>query len=236
MRYFLLSVFLLALIRVSGQSLQFFDSQNLPLNNGDTLIVTGSIQTSEMIAIVKVKNLTNNNLEVTCKKWQLSIVPGSTNVFCWANLCYPPNVNVSNSMIIPAGVTVDDFSGHYYPNGNSGVSIVMYSFDVRGADSAWFYVKYDVGQGISDNQLNKLYKPFPNPASKEVLVSYSINNSKYSFIEIYDVLGNKQMVINLNGKQNFVQIPVYNLKNGLYFIQLRVDGRIIGTEKIIVNK
>ncbi|MCX7863142.1 MAG: hypothetical protein N2449_09135, partial [Bacteroidales bacterium] len=177
----------------SQQVLQLYNTQDNLLSNGDTIIVSGTPQTSELIAHVKVKNITSNTLEVTCRKWVLNSVQGTNNVFCWANLCYPPNVLESQVMYIQANTVVNDFSGHFYPNGISAVSVVMYTFDPRGGDTAWIYVKYDAtGQSVKPNQLSQLNKPYPNPASKEVYISYSLNKPQNAVLEVYDIIGKRQ--------------------------------------------
>lgn len=237
-KYFIafLSSLLISFFLIS-QNIQFLNTQNLPINYGDTITVYGSAQSSELIAYVKVKNITSSTIEVVSRKWVISTTSGTQNVFCWASLCYPPNVSESQPMNIAPNATVNDFSGHFFPNGISSEALIMYTFDVRNGDSAWIYIKYDAtGQNIALNPLSKLHKPYPNPASKEVFISYSIPIGKLGIVEVFDIIGKKQLAFNVKSNNNLLSVPVSNLKNGIYFIQLTVDSKIVGIEKFIVNK
>ncbi len=229
-------IFLLSVV-YSQKVLELYTIQDSLISSGDTIIVSGTPQTAEMVSHVKVKNITSNTLEVTCRKWVINHVPGTSDVYCWANLCYPPNVTESQVMYIQGNTVVNDFSGHYYPNGISGVSVILYTFDPRGGDTAWIYVKYDAtGQSIKPTLNSQLYKPYPNPARKEVYIPFNIMNVKKTSIEVYDLLGKKIMTQPLSNNSNLASISVSQFKDGIYFIQLIADGKIIGTEKIIVKK
>ncbi len=222
---------------VLSQAVQFLDNNDNVLQNGDTVKVYGNHQTSEIIAHVKVKNLTNSTIEVICRKWVTSATSGTQNVFCWANLCYPPNTSVSQPMNIAPNATVNDFSGHFFPNNIASEALIMYTFDVRDADTAWFYVKYDAtGQSISANSLDKLNIPYPNPASKEINIPFSLQAGLIGFIEIYDISGKKIMSFKVNASSNLATIPVNSLNDGIYFVHFNVNGIIIGTEKFVVKK
>ncbi|MCX7863004.1 MAG: T9SS type A sorting domain-containing protein, partial [Bacteroidales bacterium] len=100
------------------------------------------------------------------------------------------------------------------------------------------YVKYDAtGQSIKPNQMSQLSKPYPNPASKEVYISYSLSKPQNAVLEVYDIIGKRQYTQAIkNGNVGVVSIPVSQWKDGVYFIQLLADGKIVGTEKIIVKK
>jgi len=224
-------------VYLTSQNIQLLTNQNSILANGDTITVSGTPQTSELIAYVKVKNISLTTVEVSCRKWLVNVVTGSTNVFCWAGLCYPPYISVSQTMNILPDDIVNDFSGHYYPNGINGISYIMYTFDVRGGDTAWFYVKYDAtGQQISSNTVSKLFKPYPNPASKEVNIPFNLSTRVNAQVEIYDILGKKQQSLPIKTNANVLTIPITWLKDGIYFVQLVSDGKIIGTEKIVIKK
>lgn len=239
MKYFLFSLGIF--FSISGvyaqKVLELYSKQDSLISNGDTIVVMGTPQTAELTAYVNVKNITATTLEVTCRKWVISSIQGSSNVFCWANLCYPPNVSESQVLYIQPNTVVSDFSGHYYPNGVSGISVIMYTFDPRGGDTAWVYVKYDAtGQSVPSNSASVLLKPYPNPASKEVYIPYKITNSNNAYIELYDLLGKKILTQTIHNNSGFISIPVTKLKEGIYLVQLISDKKIIGTERIIVKK
>lgn len=236
----LFSLFLL-LSSFSGvlfsQTLELQTTNGSILQYGDTITVSGTSQSSELIAHLNVKNISSNSIQVSCTKSYVSIVTGSSNTFCWANNCYPPTVYTStNSKTLASQEIATDFSGDYYPNGISGISYIRYTFNVYHGDSAWIIVKYDAtGSSISSNNLAKLLKPYPNPASTNVNIPFQLSSNQKGCIEIYDVIGKIKGQFYINSKTNIQSLPVDNLNNGIYFVQLKVNGNIIGTEKIIIK-
>lgn len=223
-------------IRLSAQTLELYTTTGNLLQYGDTITVSGAPQSSELIGYVHVKNISNNSVQVSCTKWYLYIVPGSNNTFCWANNCYPPTTFTSSMKLIAPQETVTDFSGDYYPNGNFGISYIRYTFNVYHGDSAWIVFKFDAtGSGINSNTISKLSKPFPNPAGSVVNIPYQISSSQKGSIEIFDMIGKLKTSISLNPKKNMISIPIDEYNDGIYFVQLKVNGNCIGTEKLMIK-
>ncbi|NSW44842.1 MAG: T9SS type A sorting domain-containing protein [Bacteroidales bacterium] len=221
---------------LNAQTLELYTTSGNLLQYGDTITVSGTPQSSELIGHVHVKNISSNTIQVSCTKSYLYIVPGSSNTFCWANNCYPPNTFTSPMKTIAPQEIVTDFSGDYYPTGNAGISYIRYTFNVYHGDSAWIVIKYDAtGSGINSYNFAKLSTPYPNPANSVVNVPYYLSSSQKGSIEIYDMIGKLKTSIALNPKQNMITIPVNAYNNGIYFLQLKVNGNSISTEKIIVK-
>lgn len=223
-------------IILNAQTLELYSTTGNLLQYGDTITVSGTPQSSSLIGYVHVKNISNNSVQVSCTKWYLYVVPGSNNTFCWANNCYPPTTFTSPNKLIASQETVTDFSGDYYPNGNAGISYIRYTFNVYHGDSAWIVIKFDAtGQGINSNSIAKLSKPYPNPANSNINVPVSIKSNQNGIIEVYDILGKLITTVVAPAKNSNVNIPLVDFNNGIYFIQLNVNGKVIGTEKIIVK-
>jgi hypothetical protein len=55
-------------------------------------------------------------------------------------------------------------------------------------------------------------------------------------IELYDILGKKHLSLKVKSNSNSIAIPVTSLNDGIYFVQLLVNDKIVGTEKCIVKK
>lgn len=221
---------------LSAQTLELSNENGVQMQYGDTLFISGTPQTSEMVAHVKVKNISSGSVSVSCSKTYMYIVPGTSNVFCWANSCYPPTTFNSLSMTIAPDSIVDDFSGHYYPANNAGISVILYTFKIPHGDSAWFFAKFDAtGQGINSNNISKLSKPYPNPANSNINIPFSIRSNQNGIIEVYDILGKLKTSIVAPAKNSNITIPLIDFNNGIYFIQLKVNGKVAGTEKIIVK-
>ncbi len=222
-----------------SQTLELTTPEGQILNYGDTITVNGSSQSSELIAHVYVKNISNSTVSVTCTKSYISIIPGSSNTFCWANNCYPPNIFTSTgSKTLAPQEVATDFSGDYYPNGNAGISFIRYTFNVYHGDSAWIIVKYDAtGSSVLTNSYTYFSKPYPNPASEYVFISLSkLSNHQKATIDIFDITGKKIHSIQMpTNNSNNVNIPVSHLKNGVYILQYIVNNKLIRTDKLIIQ-
>ena len=80
-------------------------------------------------------------------------------------------------------------------------------------------------------------KIFPNPMNEAVNLVFDSNDPFDAQIVISDLLGRQMVTKNveiLRGP-NQVNMSVNNLQNGIYFVQLRNNSRILFTEKIIKN-
>jgi hypothetical protein len=78
-------------------------------------------------------------------------------------------------------------------------------------------------------------KVFPNPANDAVNLVFGSNQAFDSQIVVSDLMGRSVSVKNFkveNG-ENQLPISVSNLSNGLYFIQLKNNGKVIFSEKIV---
>ncbi len=77
---------------------------------------------------------------------------------------------------------------------------------------------------------------YPNPVSTDLKLEYKIPaDSKNSKIKIYDLNGRLLEDYRISPNTDFILLPS-NYNNGLYLYSLEVDGRIIKSEKIILNR
>lgn len=75
-----------------------------------------------------------------------------------------------------------------------------------------------------------LINVYPNPANKSIIVDLDLNNSDI-ILNIYNSFG---QLINQINAVNKSQIEIKNLPNGLFFLQVLSNGKVIGIEKFIV--
>lgn len=78
-------------------------------------------------------------------------------------------------------------------------------------------------------------KIFPNPASDALSLVFESNQSFDAQVVVSDLIGRSVSVKNfkvLDG-ENQLPVSVSNLANGLYFIQLKNNGKVVFSEKII---
>ncbi len=243
MKKLILFIVICIIIISSGfsQSLSLSDP-NGPIANNGTIIVQDSANNTILADSIYITNNSNSTINVRVKKEYISIVPGTSNSFCWGN-CYTPDIFVSKITVpIGAGATnYSDFIADYIPNGIVGTSIIKYYFydDADTTDVASVIVEY-TGISVGIEELVgkiKFSEAYPNPASSQVTFDYlfpsGVNEAN---IVIRDILGNtvkESMISNLEGK---VVIKTEYLTSGLYFYSLIVNDKIALSKKLIINR
>jgi hypothetical protein len=226
-----------------GQGLLLFNLDGSPIGNGDTIYVFGDTTTGiAMVSHAMVKNDGAASKQVKVRKIEISLIPGTTNTFCWG-LCFPPTTYVSPSPIaISAGATdTSDFSGDYTPNGQIGTSLIAYKFfninDLN--DTVMVVVSYNAtGVGISNVSENKVIfsNAYPNPANSYTVFNYNLPlSSTNPKIVIRDLLGSVVGESMLSGNRGNAVISTSELKSGIYFYSLMVNDRIFTTRKLVVQ-
>lgn len=101
----------------------------------------------------------------------------------------------------------------------------------HGNGDAWI-VKLSSGQ-LSTAEHNLINKPelYPNPAKEWV----NLNNlPQGSFIEIFDLSG--KMIFNKKDSTGNIRINTSSFTNGVYIIKVQDKGKIIRSEKLVINK
>ncbi|MGB1040236.1 MAG: T9SS type A sorting domain-containing protein [Flavobacteriales bacterium] len=84
----------------------------------------------------------------------------------------------------------------------------------------------------------KLFQNYPNPSNGLTRIKYELANSAEVSFEIIDVTGKKVMSIiegNRNSGINTIDVNTSELKAGIYFYSIVIDGNAI-TKKMIVTK
>lgn len=85
--------------------------------------------------------------------------------------------------------------------------------------------------GIESFQLENDLKIFPNPATEIVTVFSEIILSK---VKIVDLMGNEVLSMFTNSKS--IEISIKDFANGIYFVNVYQNDRIVKREKIVLNK
>ncbi|HMS65361.1 MAG TPA: T9SS type A sorting domain-containing protein [Ignavibacteria bacterium] len=85
----------------------------------------------------------------------------------------------------------------------------------------------------------KLYQNYPNPFNPATKINYELRITNYVSIIIYDVLGNEIMSLvdkkQIAGKYE-AEFNGSNLSSGVYFYQLKVNGNLIETKRMMLLK
>ena len=102
------------------------------------------------------------------------------------------------------------------------------------------------GNGIIDNgevlsvvdfdEKNVGLNVYPNPVSTQLNISYSIEGSvNNARVDVYDVLGQKINTYKLNNNKGQLNIDVEHLNSGVYFYTIKVNEKMIRTERVMVK-
>ncbi len=244
MKKIFLSVLLIAFVSVFTYSQSFeFIHEGTVIPNGGIIQVSGDLTLFEIVAEMDIKNISANPIEAKLRKFEVDVLPGTSNLFCWG-LCFPPFVFESPSpVVIQPNTVCEEFSGHYTANSLAGVSIMRYTvFDaVHVTDSAYFFVEFNAGTvGINDFSSHKkisVSNPYPNPAKSQTSFNYQLpaNTSKAS-IKIHNLLGAIVKDVQLVGQSGKISVNVSDLNDGVYFYSIVVNNETYETKRLIVSR
>ncbi len=218
--------------------------ENDPIPANHVITTYGLANAGEMVVEIEIKNNSTSDLTVLAKKVENTLIPGSINTFCWAGLCYAPNVYVSPlSTIIPAGATtaVGEFSGHYDPQTHEGQSSISYVFfDLNNInDSVMVTILYTTGTtGITPNLVQDfdISNPYPNPVNQFVNFDYTLNKYPNASLKVYSLIGSLVNEIEITNQSGTVQMKADRLPEGFYFYVLSSSGKELKTGKFVVSR
>jgi len=244
------SIFTLAFMAfvafASAQSLQFELDGNV-FANGEKVICTYVEEWGEMVQEMQVHNLTNASIDVMIRREIVQIVPGTSNSFCWES-CYGPTTDVSpRPKTLEAGaVSLPGLLSFHQAIASAedpevfiaGTSIVKYYAYPADNEAdqicieVWFAYN---AEGINENEV-VLGHAYPNPASSVVRFDYELPGVANASVSVYNLLGQEVLKQDLTALQGQAVLSVADLTEGIYFCNLKVDGRTVKTEKFIVRK
>jgi hypothetical protein len=116
---------------------------------------------------------------------------------------------------------------------NSPVATTTYTVTITDATlgcSSTASVTVNITSGINDNSSSDLISVFPNPTTGIIKISEIKLENKNFDVAVYDSFGK---LILKKGNQTIIDLSAYS--NGLYFLQLRTDNKILNS-KIILFK
>ncbi len=238
MKNILLSTFTILFfsLSINAQSIKLLKEDGSAIVDNSLLVTVDNAEALVEVPIY-VKNLTDSDLKVMVKKYELDMVSGSEAYFCW-DICYPNTAFVSTAFITTsANDTIKDFSGDFKTAGNTGISKVMYTFfkNKGETDSASVTIEYQiVPVGIKEiDILKQSISCYPNPVSDNLFFEYKLEPNSKGEIHIYDLTGKKVKQKNISSSEDNIQINVSDLNTGIYLWTIEVDGVPVKSEKLI---
>ncbi len=209
-----------------------------PLEPNAEIEVEGLATDPEIIVELDVTNNGSSSVDVLCQRYELDMVPGSMSAICWGGLCYPPNTSLSPlATTIGPGVTIEnDFSGHYYPQMNTGISTIAYTFfdQANPNDSVMVTVMYNgLTVGIGENSAMEI-KTYPNPADESLKVDLQGNASGQE-VTVKLISASGTLVHEATTSGSSLLINTSELAEGIYMYHAFSGGRLIAADKVVVK-
>ena len=225
------SLFVLCLAFYGVQA-QSFTATNVYVSGNPLFLLEGH---------ATINNISGTSKDVLVERTYNDVFPGHSSYFCWVQ-CYSPQTSVSpDPNPIPAGGFTDIFRGDLDTYAISGISNVNYCFyDANNIqDSVCVQYVFDATTGINEVPSNKNYlsKPYPNPASASTSFYVSLlKGYDHAEIRFFNMLGAEVKSVSINDSKNTIKVNVSDLKAGIYFYSLWVDGKTSGTGKLMVTQ
>ena len=78
------------------------------------------------------------------------------------------------------------------------------------------------------------FRVYPNPIKDEIFVYYNNHEQTEAKIEIYNIIGELQITVNLKGKNIPTKISVSNLVSGVYFYRIKKKDQVVLKDKLVI--
>jgi hypothetical protein len=87
-----------------------------------------------------------------------------------------------------------------------------------------------------DSKQPQYFHIYPNPASDELNIEYSLNEDETGKLSITDLLGREIISEKLFSDKKLLTISTNQVKDGVYFLQIKVNSEIIGSQKLLIAR
>jgi len=252
-RILLFSLSLVASAGLFAQSFQIMDHNDVDITN-TTHYEYG---TPSDLALTKfhVKNLTGTNKNFAVRTiLQYTPYSNSDLAICFGTACYSASgndytmqtINSGSGDAVAANATYNDLKVApltWMWNAPATDSVVwrVVIFDQNApTDSASAIIVWRDNSAVSVEELTENdveISAYPNPASgSDVTVTYDVaKNVDHAEIVMYDLVGKELNSYVLNTNENKLKLNVSDLNSGVYFYAIKVNKKILKTERLIVK-
>lgn len=215
-----------------------------PINVPSTTVLGLDTDPGMSITFDVFNNSNTNTIYTRASKTELSVVQGTDNSFCWGGNCFSPQTIVSPNTVelAPNAQTnsVDRFIGDYYPNGYAGVTVVRYCFydDNNPNDNTCIDITYDAAfTAVSNQNKASSYLGGSTFISRKKMntFNYRLVDAKSATINLVNMLGVTVKAYPVSAQQGVVLMNAGDLKSGVYFMTLNVNGKRVSNKKVIVE-
>ena len=218
--------------------------------DGQTFTVSGNLSSSEFTDYFYVINEGTSSVELKVRRTEVDVMPGTDNATCW-KVC-PSEIPSGSQVVlvsqfsetIAPGDTNSTFSAHHYLNGIDGCSLYKYEWvDAATLSTVYgtIHIKFDHSStgcaadlSVSAKELVKM-KVYPNPTFGETTIEIVGYTGELTY-EVSNLLGQRNLVGNTYlQNEGKVKLSTSSLKEGVYFVTIKANGKLIKTEKLVVK-
>jgi hypothetical protein len=210
--------------------------------NGTTISLNATdLHTAMMDVYLRVKNNTEQELNLYVRRIVNSEVDSSSNSFCFGVLCYGEATDTSTTAVLLLPGHDTTFSGDYLPNLHTGVTSITYEFFDNRTGAAPVVAQVTVNYKLSVVGIGNEQKAFevsaayPNPASVSTAFEYSIPAGSDGKIVLRNLIGNIVREVVFEKPEGRVVINTNELKDGLYFYSVLLNNKVEITRKLVVR-
>jgi hypothetical protein len=215
--------------------------------NGGSVMAWGPPGTFELSVSLKTESDESFNQIVNVKRYEMDVVGGTKNMFCWG-VCYNP----TDAGVLPLWVSDDvvnmdpdsvyeSFHAYYRPNGLEGASWFRYIWYSTSDpnDSTFVDVYFNTVTGIEENAgTANTFQVYPNPVLDGTVTLEHLFTSPGATGEVvvHDLLGNEVMRKTISARVTTARISTAGLEPGVYFFSLQQNGSAVATQRVVVAR
>lgn len=245
MRHILTLSFLTSGLLLSAQNLLTLTHDGVDVTNGSAT-ATADATTFEMELDLQVTLNGSNNQLVGLRRYELSVVPGTSNYYCWAE-CYIPQPagtipvwTAPDNQNLTAGSPFNGFHAYHRPAGIPGTSTfryVWYSVEFP-TDTVYADIVFDaVVVGVNESARKEVrFAAQPNPVENgDVTFTFDALGSTRSSLVVRNALGAVHLSIPVLPGQKSIVLGSDRLGSGIWFASLEQNGREVATRRVVVS-
>lgn len=242
---------ILTLVALATASFSMAQSSFVLKDYNDNVIVNNQhIDVWDVATVVEMEyglhseNTTNNSVSIGLKRYEIDVVTGSENYFCW-HVCYSPTPagdlpvwTAQDALVMDPDSVYSNFHAYHRPTGTTGVSEYRYVFYDKNNLDDTLSITFTFNAspvGIEDAVAKDKLAIYPNPVADVAHVAYNLPGKGEAKLALHNMLGSKVKEIKLNSNENKLNLSVVDLNPGVYFYTLIQDDKTIATKRLVVS-
>lgn len=244
-RLLLINLVIALSFSLNAQTFQLKDHDGNVVNNGDSFDMWAPDGTIELDFGLDAENVTSSSITVGVKRYEVSVVSGSKNYFCW-NVCYSPTLAgempywIAQDPLIMDDVdsVYTNFHAYHRPTGTNGLNMYRYVFynQADQNDSISINITFNTSPTsvveLANNKEDIV--AYPSPAVGNTTFSYKLNQNATAKIVLHNMLGAKVKEFKLSQLEGKLRISVADLQPGVYFYSLVNNNKTVAVKRLVV--